>query len=434
MMYGFSLAKACWQILLVFAGLVIPIPLHPAVPAQERDALIALYNSTDGANWKKKTHWLGAVGTECTWYGVRCNDTGSSITSLTLGFSGLGGNQLRGRIPAQLRNLTNLQSLDLGANELSGSIPSELGNLRNLQVLRLSHNQLSGRIPTQLGNLTNLHQLYLAENQLSGPIPTRLGNLTSLTFLALSSNQLSGRIPTQLGNLSMLYSLNLSYNQLSGPIPAQLGNLTNLQDLNLGSNRLSGTIPAELGNLTHLESLMLFSNQLSGPIPTRLGNLTSLTFLALSSNQLSGSIPAQLGTLPKLIRDLRISYNALYTNDSSLMNSLNAKSPGWRNTQTVAPVGLAARAQSASSIEVSWTPIAYSADPGRYVVLQSTLRGGPYSPAGSTADKRVSSLSLTGLRPSTTYYFVVQTVTDPHKNNRNTVASEYSSEVSVATY
>src|SRR5438034_917611 len=297
MMYGFSLAKACWQILLVFAGLVIPIPLHPAVPAQERDALIALYNSTDGANWKKKTHWLGAVGTECTWYGVRCNDTGSSITSLTLGFSGLGGNQLRGRIPAQLRNLTNLQSLDLGANELSGSIP------------------------------------------------------------------------------------------------------------------------AELGNLTHLESLMLFSNQLSGPIPTRLGNLTSLTFLALSSNQLSGSIPAQLGTLPKLIRDLRISYNALYTNDSSLMNSLNAKSPGWRNTQTVAPVGLAARTQSASSIAVSWTSIAYSSDPGRYIVLQSTVRGGPYSPAGSTADKTTSSLTVTGLRPATTYYFVVQTVTDPHRNN-----------------
>ena len=314
MMYRFSLAQACRQILLVFAGLVIPIPLHPAVPAQERDALIALYNSTDGANWKKKTHWLGAVGTECTWYGVRCNDTGSSITSLTLGFSGLGGNQLRGRIPAQLGNLTNLQSLDLSANELSGSIPFELGNLRNLQNLTLSHNQLRGRIPTQLGNLTKL------------------------------------------------YHLNLSYNQLSG------------------------------------------------------------------------SIPAQLGSLPKLIRDLTISYNALYTNDSSLISSLNSKSPDWRNTQTIAPVGLAAAAQSISSIQVSWTPIVYSSGPGRYIVLRSTSSGGPYSPAGSTADKSASSLTITGLRPSTTYYFVVQTVTDPHAKNRNTVTSEYSSEVSAATY
>src|SRR5437667_159740 len=230
MMYGFSLAKACWQILLVlvFAGLVIPIPLHPAVPAQERDALIALYNSTDGANWKKKTHWLGAVGTECTWYGVRCNNTGASITSRTLGFSGLGGNQLRGRIPAQLRSLTNLQSLDLGANEISGSIPSELGNLRNLQVLRLSHNQLSGPIPTQLGNLTNLHHLYLAENQLSGTIPAQLGNLTNLQSLMLSSNQLSSPIPTRLRNLTSLTFLALSSNQLSGSIPAELGSLPKL--------------------------------------------------------------------------------------------------------------------------------------------------------------------------------------------------------------
>src|SRR5439155_31344 len=155
-------------------------PLHPAVPAQERDALIALYNSTDGANWKKKTHWLGAVGTECTWYGVRCNDTGSSITSLTLGFSGLGGNQLRGRIPAQLRSLTNLQDVNLAPN------------------------QLSGTIPTELGNLTHLDSLKLISNQLSGPIPTRLRNLTSLTLLALSSNQLSGSIPAELGSLPKL--------------------------------------------------------------------------------------------------------------------------------------------------------------------------------------------------------------------------------------
>ena len=38
----------------------------------ERDALIALYNLTDVANWTDNTGWLGEAGTECSWFGVRC--------------------------------------------------------------------------------------------------------------------------------------------------------------------------------------------------------------------------------------------------------------------------------------------------------------------------------------------------------------------------
>jgi len=45
---------------------------YAQVPQIERDALVALYNSTDGANWTDNTGWLGAAGTECTWFGVRC--------------------------------------------------------------------------------------------------------------------------------------------------------------------------------------------------------------------------------------------------------------------------------------------------------------------------------------------------------------------------
>ncbi len=32
------------------------------IPTVERDALIALYNSTDGANWTNNTNWLGRWG------------------------------------------------------------------------------------------------------------------------------------------------------------------------------------------------------------------------------------------------------------------------------------------------------------------------------------------------------------------------------------
>jgi hypothetical protein len=38
----------------------------------ERDALIALYHSTVGANWADNTGRLGEAGTECSWFGVRC--------------------------------------------------------------------------------------------------------------------------------------------------------------------------------------------------------------------------------------------------------------------------------------------------------------------------------------------------------------------------
>ncbi|MBM87009.1 MAG: hypothetical protein CMQ41_01390, partial [Gammaproteobacteria bacterium] len=46
---------------------------YSQVPQIERDALVALYNSTGGANWRDNTGWLGAAGTECDWYGVTCS-------------------------------------------------------------------------------------------------------------------------------------------------------------------------------------------------------------------------------------------------------------------------------------------------------------------------------------------------------------------------
>jgi len=81
-------------------------------------------------------------------------------------------------------------------------------------------------------------------------------------------------------------------------------------------------------------------------------------------------------------------------------------------------------------MEVSWTPITYTGDTGGYRVFSSTTPGGPYTEEGMTADKSASSLTVDGLNPSTTYYFVVVTRTNPHGNNSNTVNSDLSEEVS----
>jgi len=265
-----------------------------AVPSNEKDALVTLYNSTNGPSWDINTNWLSGDPCADNWFGVTC-DANSHITEIELI-----DNNLVATIPSEIGNLTYLQSLDFWGNELIGSIPSTIGNLSNLWFLDLGANQLSGSIPSSLGNLTNLNVLWLEDNQLSGYIPMTLGYLYDLEILGLYDNQFTGSIPSTLGSLTNLQILDLGSNQLSGSIPLSLGNLTNLEGLGLYENQLSGYIPSALGNLTNLQALWLFNNQLSGSIPSALGNLTNLQILWLDDNQLSGSIPSALGNLTNL--------------------------------------------------------------------------------------------------------------------------------------
>jgi hypothetical protein len=94
------------------------------VPAQERQALIALYEATDGVHWKNHEGWMGPTGTECNWYGVLCDNFSQKITTV--------------------------MSLDLPENDLNGRIPDVIGQLAHLQQLFLFHNKLTGRLPDSM--------------------------------------------------------------------------------------------------------------------------------------------------------------------------------------------------------------------------------------------------------------------------------------------
>ncbi|MCP4710918.1 MAG: hypothetical protein GY869_20030, partial [Planctomycetes bacterium] len=224
-----------------------------AIPAEERAALIALYNSTNGDNWRNNSGWKGynpesdgfsQIGSEGSWVGVTASDYVTELNFFC--------NQLSGNIPPELGNLSNLSSLRLMDEQLIGSIPPELGNLSKLEILDFSKNGLSGSIPPELGNLTNLHNLDLSGNQLSGGIPPELGNIFCLLHLFLSGNQLSGSIPPELGNLTCLLVFDLSDNQLSGSIPPELGNANNLYNLYLNDNFLNGPVPTSITDFVSL--------------------------------------------------------------------------------------------------------------------------------------------------------------------------------------
>ncbi len=208
-------------------------------------------------------------------------------------------NLLEGRIPAKLGDLTNLEKLYMGDNPLRGSIPGELGNMTNLRHLFINTNHLRGSIPPELGKLPNIEYLFFKTNGLRGPIPIELTNLSTLKYLDFADNKLSGRIPPDLSKLTNLGEIYLRHNLLEGPIPAELGSLPKLHTLNLSGNRLTGQIPAELGNLSTLSSLNFQQNQLTGPIPD-LSGLTRLWDLYLDDNRLSGDVPGWIGDLPTL--------------------------------------------------------------------------------------------------------------------------------------
>ncbi len=94
------------QRMLLLIMLVLPVIVVQAQVAQEDSlALVALYQTTDGANWSDNTNWL--TGPVSMWHGVTV--TQDRITRLAL-----------------------------NSNHLSGIIPPELGNLANLKILSLA--------------------------------------------------------------------------------------------------------------------------------------------------------------------------------------------------------------------------------------------------------------------------------------------------------
>ena len=106
----------------------------------QREALVALYNATNGDGWRKNQNWLTDAPLD-SWYGVTTNGDGHVTEVVLLA------NELTGVLAPELATLHAIEHLDLSSNySLTGRIPSAFGRLAKLRTLELGWCDLSGPI------------------------------------------------------------------------------------------------------------------------------------------------------------------------------------------------------------------------------------------------------------------------------------------------
>ncbi|KAF9590335.1 hypothetical protein IFM89_033861 [Coptis chinensis] len=136
----------------------------------------------------------------CSWFGIECSDGRVVILNLK-------DLCLEGTISPKLRNLTRVKSIQSAHQWHPGqcyrslvswsdfsiinvtSVPTKNASERRPIVLR--NNSFSGAIPEEIKDLEDLEVLDLGYNNFSGPLPVDLGSNLSLTILLLDNNEFS---------------------------------------------------------------------------------------------------------------------------------------------------------------------------------------------------------------------------------------------------
>jgi len=231
----------------------------------------------------------------------------SSLSSLILNSC-----RLQGKFPFSMRKFKHLQQLELAENNLKGPIPYDLEQLTELVSLALSGNEndyLSLEpisFDKLVQNLTQLRELYLKWVDMSLVVPNSLMNLSSsLSSLTVYSGGLQGKFPSSVRKFKHLQKLDLRYSNLTGSIPDDLGQLTELVSIDLSFNDYLSVEPSSfdktIQNLTKLRNLRLGSVNMPLVTPNSLANLSSsLSALGLWDCGLKGKFPDNIFLLPNL--------------------------------------------------------------------------------------------------------------------------------------
>lgn len=216
---------------------LLPITVRQAKDAdrftKERNALIALYKSLNGDNWRRAhgmTNQAGvnaAVDYWCTdmplfrWYGVTLNPEGH-VRRVSLDKFGI-----EGTIPEEIGDLVYCEELDLAGTwngmqwakdegrerYVSGTLPESMANMKSLRILWIMSQHLEGDLESSplktLVQEGSLEEFALASNNFTGGCPEWIADMEYkwcyphqhyTGIFEIHGNRLSGKVPERVKN------------------------------------------------------------------------------------------------------------------------------------------------------------------------------------------------------------------------------------------
>ncbi len=163
-----------------------------------------------------------------------------------------------GKLPEELGNLSELESIDL-FNAGLASLPESVGNLKKLKRISMKRGSMK-KVPESIGELKNLEVFKCVDCNIES-LPSTMGRMRNLRLLNLFDNKLKS-IPDELAYLYRLEDIKLGYNQLERFPKVGAYGYSQLKYISFGHNSLTGPIPVSYKNLKRLEGIAINNNDL----------------------------------------------------------------------------------------------------------------------------------------------------------------------------
>ena len=212
------------------------------VPVQECEALLDLYDDTNGWSRTNATNWDTDTNI-CTWNGIGCTSAPWSST------------------------VTRVTNIDLQSNNLVGTLPVSLSALDQIQYFYVHDNQLIWELPSERSTWTGILQFHVYDNQLIWELPSERSTWTNILEFHAGNNQLVWELPSERLTWTNMLQFFAGNNQLVWELPSERLTWTNIQYFYVHDNQLIWELPSERSTWTNIQKFEVDNNLIQGYVP-----------------------------------------------------------------------------------------------------------------------------------------------------------------------